>query len=246
MPPWHIDQSAGVRCGHQGTANGRALPNSREDLVNRGPQLMEWAIGKGCDLFRPDTRKLIVPGEKTSWDQQELDVPIGPNNRIEPGGPDMGQPTHFRPGRRTGVFVVAVPQGIHGAAAAHLDDRRSRTKQQHPAPAQRRLHRQSVHRRPDGRGRRAHIRAADQTQTVAADKTDTNVRTLSGVTRRAGARVESQRRALGQNPLQAVRCEQRSLKFSVRVTAMWRSWRRPSPIAMLQGQRVRAAARQSA
>ena len=55
-----------------------------------------------------------------------IDVPIGPNNRIEPGpstalgtspatslrasGPDMGQPTHFLPGRRTGMFVVNVPK----------------------------------------------------------------------------------------------------------------------------------------
>jgi hypothetical protein len=54
----------------QGTANG---PNNRfndaDDLVNRRPQLMEWAIGKGYDLFRPDTGKLILPGEKISWDQ---------------------------------------------------------------------------------------------------------------------------------------------------------------------------------
>ena len=41
---------------------------------------------------------------------QELDVPIGPNNRIEPGGPDMGQPTHFLPGRHTGMFIVTVPK----------------------------------------------------------------------------------------------------------------------------------------
>ena len=38
------------------------------------------------------------------------DVPIGPNNRIEPGGPDMGQPTHFQPARKTGVFLVNVPK----------------------------------------------------------------------------------------------------------------------------------------
>jgi len=42
--------------------------------------------------------------------QQELDVPIGPNNRIEPGGPDLGQPTHFLPGRQFGMFVVPVPK----------------------------------------------------------------------------------------------------------------------------------------
>jgi hypothetical protein len=41
--------------------------------------------------------------------KQELDVPIGPNNRIEPGGPDRGQPTHFLTGRQYGLFVVRVP-----------------------------------------------------------------------------------------------------------------------------------------
>jgi hypothetical protein len=54
---------------NQGTANGPTGPVTIEDLVNRRPQLMEWAIGKGYDLFRPDTGKLIVPGEKISWDQ---------------------------------------------------------------------------------------------------------------------------------------------------------------------------------
>ena len=53
-----------------GTATG---PNRRgdnaADLVNLRPQLMEWAIGKGYDLFRPGTGKLILPGEKISWDQ---------------------------------------------------------------------------------------------------------------------------------------------------------------------------------
>jgi hypothetical protein len=42
--------------------------------------------------------------------QQELDIPIGPDNRIEPGGPDLGQPTHFLPGRQYGMFVVPVPK----------------------------------------------------------------------------------------------------------------------------------------
>jgi hypothetical protein len=39
------------------------------------------------------------------------DIPIGPNNRIEPGGPDYGQPTHFEPGRHYGVFSIPVPKG---------------------------------------------------------------------------------------------------------------------------------------
>lgn len=41
---------------------------------------------------------------------QVIDVPIGPNNRIEPGGPDMGQPTHFEPGRHYGVFAIKLPK----------------------------------------------------------------------------------------------------------------------------------------
>src|SRR6059036_2590969 len=41
--------------------------------------------------------------------QQELDIPIGPNNQIEPGGPDIGQPTHFLPGRQWGMFALTVP-----------------------------------------------------------------------------------------------------------------------------------------
>jgi hypothetical protein len=52
-----------------GTANGPSGPTTRDDLVNRRPQLMEWAIGKGYDEFREGTGKLIVPGEKISWDQ---------------------------------------------------------------------------------------------------------------------------------------------------------------------------------
>ena len=51
-----------------GTANGPDRFGG-DDLVNRRPQLMEWAIGKGYDLFRPDTGKLMLPGEKISWDQ---------------------------------------------------------------------------------------------------------------------------------------------------------------------------------
>lgn len=30
--------------------------------------LMEWAIGKGFDLYRPDTGKLLLPGAQISWD----------------------------------------------------------------------------------------------------------------------------------------------------------------------------------
>jgi hypothetical protein len=41
--------------------------------------------------------------------KEDLEIPVGPNNRIEPGGPDQGQPTHFQPGRQWGLFTVTVP-----------------------------------------------------------------------------------------------------------------------------------------
>jgi hypothetical protein len=44
--------------------------------------------------------------------RQELDLPIGPANRFEPGPPDVGQPTHFMPRRQTGVFVVVVSKEV--------------------------------------------------------------------------------------------------------------------------------------
>jgi hypothetical protein len=60
----------------------------------------------------PDGTQLFLVGYLNRNMAQALDVPIGPNNRIEPGGPDMGQPTHFLPGRRTGMFLVTVPKGF--------------------------------------------------------------------------------------------------------------------------------------
>ena len=46
--------------------------------------------------------------------KQDLDIPVGPNNRIEPGGPDRGQPTHFLPGRQWGLFTITVPKEFKG------------------------------------------------------------------------------------------------------------------------------------
>ena len=43
---------------------------------------------------------------------QEFDVPIGPDNSIEPGGPDQGQPTHFYPRRNPFLFTIKVPKDL--------------------------------------------------------------------------------------------------------------------------------------
>jgi hypothetical protein len=45
----------------------------------------------------------------SNW-EEEFDIPVGPDNQIEPGGPDQGQPTHFYPRRNPFLFTVRVPK----------------------------------------------------------------------------------------------------------------------------------------
>ena len=41
---------------------------------------------------------------------QELSIPVGPNNSVEPGGPDRGQPTFFMTRTQRNLFTVVVPK----------------------------------------------------------------------------------------------------------------------------------------
>lgn len=68
---YHVLSPDNVAAVNTGIAvGGRSFSSSNQaDLVNRRPQLMEWAIGKGYDRFMDGTGKLIMPGEKISWDQ---------------------------------------------------------------------------------------------------------------------------------------------------------------------------------
>jgi hypothetical protein len=58
----------------------------------------------------PDGTYSLLMGYFNRNSKEVLDIPIGPNNRIEPGGPDQGQPTYFLPRRQWGVFRVVVPK----------------------------------------------------------------------------------------------------------------------------------------
>jgi hypothetical protein len=44
-----------------------------------------------------------------NWDEA-VDVPVGADNRFEPGAVDRGQPTHFLPRRNRTVFAIEVPK----------------------------------------------------------------------------------------------------------------------------------------
>ena len=58
----------------------------------------------------PDGSYSLLVGYFNRNQKETLDIPVGPNNRIDPGGPDMGQPTYFLPRRQWGVFVIKVPK----------------------------------------------------------------------------------------------------------------------------------------
>jgi hypothetical protein len=58
----------------------------------------------------PDGSYSVLVGYFNRNSKQAIDIPVGPNNKIEPGDPDRGQPTHFLPRRQWGVFAIRVPK----------------------------------------------------------------------------------------------------------------------------------------
>ena len=60
--------------------------------------------------YNPDGSFSLLIGYYNRNSKEAITIPVGPNNRIEPGGPDMGQPTYFLPGRQWGMFSLPVPK----------------------------------------------------------------------------------------------------------------------------------------
>jgi hypothetical protein len=58
----------------------------------------------------PDGTISMVFGYLNRNYEEEVDIPIGPNNRVDVGGDDRGQPTHFYPRRQRFTFKVVVPK----------------------------------------------------------------------------------------------------------------------------------------
>ena len=78
-------------------------------------------MGSGAEAIFPvlegwgphkDGTTVILLGYYNRNRSTSYDIPIGPDNRIEPGGPDFGQPTHFEPSQQHGVFAIKVPPGF--------------------------------------------------------------------------------------------------------------------------------------
>jgi hypothetical protein len=58
----------------------------------------------------PDGSLNFVFGYMNRNYEEQLDIPVGPDNAFEPGGVDQGQPTHFYTRRQQFVFKVRVPK----------------------------------------------------------------------------------------------------------------------------------------
>jgi hypothetical protein len=60
-------------------------------------------------IKNPDGTFTLVFGYMNRNYEEELAIPPGPDNKLEPGASDQGQPTYFLPRRHAWVFRVKVP-----------------------------------------------------------------------------------------------------------------------------------------
>ena len=72
---------------------------------NVAPAYEGWEQG-------PDGTKYFLFGYMNRNWEEEIDVPVGPDNGFNVGAADQGQPTHFLPRRNRFVFKVRVPNGF--------------------------------------------------------------------------------------------------------------------------------------
>jgi hypothetical protein len=66
---------------------------------------------EGWDEDADGARYFVFGYMNRNW-EEEVDVPVGPDNGFNVGGPDLGQPTHFLPRRNRFVFRVPAPKGF--------------------------------------------------------------------------------------------------------------------------------------
>jgi len=89
-----------------------ALVSAQVQLPSNPPKQFGASISPAYEGWfdNPDGTHSFLIGYYSRNTEQEIDIPIGPNNHFEPGPADMGQPTHFLTRRRFGMFTVTVPK----------------------------------------------------------------------------------------------------------------------------------------
>src|SRR5215213_6601373 len=96
-----------VRAGQQGVGQTPSSLPLTSPIRERGSSVTPAFEGW---YFDKDGSQRVLVGYFNRNTKQEFDIPVGPNNRIEPGEPDQEQPTHFNPGRAWGVFSIKLPK----------------------------------------------------------------------------------------------------------------------------------------
>jgi hypothetical protein len=91
---------AGGQAPQLPTQNPQTKFDSGQDVV---PVYEGW-------IANPDGTFDLVFGYFNRNYKEELAIPAGRDNMIEPGGPDRGQPTYFLPRRQARLFRVRVPK----------------------------------------------------------------------------------------------------------------------------------------
>jgi hypothetical protein len=83
---------------------------------NAGAQQMRYMTGQnvvpvyeGWERNADGTFTMVFGYMNRNY-EEEVDVPVGPDNRFEPLDADQGQPAHFYPRRQQFMFTVRVPQ----------------------------------------------------------------------------------------------------------------------------------------
>jgi plastocyanin len=66
---------------------------------------------EGWEMAADGTKYFVFGYMNRNW-EEEIDVPVGPDNSFNVGDADQGQPTHFLPRRNRFVFRVPVPKGF--------------------------------------------------------------------------------------------------------------------------------------
>lgn len=94
--------------GGQGQAGQPAIRDTDDGVKYKSGQNVVPAY-EGWVPNPDGTFSLVFGYFNRNW-EEEMFIPVGPDNHIDPGGPDRGQPTYFAPRRGKSVFEIVVPK----------------------------------------------------------------------------------------------------------------------------------------
>ena len=92
-----------------------AMPQAAPAQLDHLPYMLKYNKGQNVQpIFQgwsrnPDGSFEMHLGYLNRNYLEQLHIPIGPDNHIEPGGPDQGQPTYFYTRNNRQIFSVTVP-----------------------------------------------------------------------------------------------------------------------------------------